>query len=164
MTTNPIAATAPNGANLTGLGRSGNLFKEAFVPSSYYTYGINDRLFIGFGLNAPFGLRTEPNTTWAGQFYARESEVFSLNANPNVAYKVTDWLSVGAGAQIQYLKLKLHSGFPGSGSVPPFGPLVPDELRLDAQLIAPGWQLLTKKSVTDVAWLPWQSWDPFLIR
>src|SRR5262249_46240345 len=28
-------------------------------------------------------------------------------------------------------KVKLHSAFPGSGSVPPFGPLLPDLLRID---------------------------------
>jgi long-chain fatty acid transport protein len=122
------------------------------VPSSYVTYGLNDRLFLGFGLNAPFGLRTQPNNLWAGQFYGRESEVFSLNANPNVAYKVTDWLSVGAGAQIQYLKLKLHSAFPGSGSVPPLGPLLPDELRLDADSNHFGFGFTAGLTITPTQW------------
>ena len=127
----PRAATAGNGADITLLGGSGDISTDAFVPASYYTYGWNDWLTFGLALNSPFGLNTKAGPLWAGMFYGTESDVFSLNANPTVAVKITDWLSVGVGAQVQYLKVKLHSAFPGSGSVPPFGPLLPDILRID---------------------------------
>ena len=42
-------------------------------------------------------------------------------------------MSVGVGAQVQYFKVKLESAFPGSGTFPPFGPLLPDNLLLKAQ-------------------------------
>jgi long-chain fatty acid transport protein len=127
----PRLATTGTGANITGLGGSGDISTDAFVGASYATYGWNDWLTFGVGLNAPFGLSTKSSPLWAGMFYGTESEVFSLNANPTVAVKVNDWLSIGAGVQIQYLKIKLNSAFPGSGSVPPFGPLLPNILRID---------------------------------
>ena len=116
----PITATSSTGANLVPLGASGDVGKDAFVPASYYVYGINNLITIGMGLNAGFGLRTQPNPLWAGLFYSQESEVWTLNATPTIAFKITDWLSIGVGAQIEYFKVKLNSAFPGSGSFPPF--------------------------------------------
>jgi long-chain fatty acid transport protein len=146
----PVVATSVTGANLVPFGPSGDIGKDAFVAASYYVYGINNLVTIGFGLNAPFGLRTQPNPLWSGMFYSRESEVFSLNATPTVAFKLTDWLSVGVGAQIQYLKVKLHSAFPGSGTFPPFGPLLPDPLRVDGDSIDFGFT--AGVTITPTAW------------
>jgi long-chain fatty acid transport protein len=133
-TTDPITATSATGANLVPLGSSGDLGTNAFVPASYYVYGLNNMITLGLGMNAPFGLNTKNHPQWAGLFYGTESDVFSLNFNPAVAIRITDWLSVGVGAQIQYLKIKLHSAFPGSGLPGPFPtlfPLVPEKLRID---------------------------------
>ncbi len=138
----PIAATSPTGVDLTPLGRSGNLFDEAaFIPSSYYVYGLNNWISLGLGLNSPFGLKTVPSAQWAGLFYSHESRVFSINATPTVAFKLADWLSVGVGAQIQYLSVKLYSAFPGSGATGPFpflAPIAPDQLRIDGDSIDAG--------------------------
>ena len=147
----PISATI-GATNLVPLGRSGDIGKDAFVPASYYVYGLTDRLWFGLALNSPFGLRTQPNPVWAGMFYSRESEVFSLNANPTIAFKVTDWLSIGAGAQIQYLKIKLHSAFPGSGTFPPFGPLAPDPLRIDGDSNTFGFGFTAGVTITPTPW------------
>jgi long-chain fatty acid transport protein len=146
----PSVATAGNGANLLGLGPGREMGTNALAPAAYVAYGFNDRVSIGLGLNAPFGLNTKPGPEWAGLFYSRESDVFSLNFNPNVAVKITDWLSVGVGAQVQYFKVKLESAFPGSGSVPPFGPLAPDSLLLKAQ----SWDLgfTAGLTITPTAW------------
>src|SRR5262249_59164430 len=122
----PIFATDGAGNNLVPLGRSGNIGKDAFIPASYYTYGLGSMfglqgVTLGLALNAPFALRTNPNPLWAGLYYSRESEVLTISANPTVAVKINDWLSIGAGAQIQYFRVKLFSAFPASGSFPPFG-------------------------------------------
>jgi long-chain fatty acid transport protein len=129
----PSVVTASTGASLLGVGPSRDLGSNALAPSTYVTYGLTDRLSIGLGFNSPFGLTTKPGTTWAGMFYSRESHVFSLNANPTIGYRVADWLSVGVGAQVQYFKVKLENAFPGSGTFPPFGALLPDNLLLKAQ-------------------------------
>jgi long-chain fatty acid transport protein len=47
--------------------------------------------------------------------------VFTINATPSVAYQLNDWISVGVGVQVQYMKVKLNSAFPGS-SIPPASP------------------------------------------
>jgi long-chain fatty acid transport protein len=129
----PSVVTASTGASLLGLGPSRDMGSNALAPSSYVVYGLSDRISFGLGLNSPFGLTTKPGLQWAGMFYSRESHVFSLNANPTIGVKVADWLSVGVGAQVQYFKVKLENAFPGSGTFPPFGPLIPDNLFLKAQ-------------------------------
>jgi long-chain fatty acid transport protein len=54
---------------------------------------------------------TKPdNTAWAGSPIAITSDVFSLNVNPTVAYKITPELTVGVGVQIEYLNVRLNNG------------------------------------------------------
>lgn len=91
-----------------GFGRSGDIGEDAVVPASYSSYQINDRLWVGIANSAPFGLVTKPNYNWAGQVYSRTSEIFSLNVNPIVGYRVTDWLSIGGGPMIQYFDVTLR--------------------------------------------------------
>jgi len=112
--------------NLLPFGVSGDIGTDAFVPATYATYGLTDRVSLGLAVNSPFGLNTRARVPWAGMFYNTESDVLTLNANPNIAIKLTDWLSVGVGAQIQYMQVKLVSATPFSGTFPPFGPFVPE--------------------------------------
>jgi long-chain fatty acid transport protein len=112
--------------NLVPLGGASDIGTNAFVPASYVVYGLTDRISLGLALNGPFGLNTKAPALWAGMFYNRDSDVFSLNANPSVAIRVADWLSVGVGAQVQYMRVKLTAATPFSGTFPPFGPLSPD--------------------------------------
>ena len=103
---NPVF-TLPTG--LSALGPSGDIGLDAFVPSGYTTYQVNDRLWFGLYTGAPFGLATKPNEIWAGQLYARTTSILSFEAMPTVGYKVNDWLSVGAGVRVQYLKVRYFS-------------------------------------------------------
>src|SRR5262245_2719385 len=79
-------------------GDAGNL---AWVPNAYLSWQLNDRWFVGIGLNAPFGLKTEWEQNWVGRFHAIESEFKTINVNPSVAFKLTDQVSLGAGVSWQ---------------------------------------------------------------
>ncbi|MDZ4792333.1 MAG: OmpP1/FadL family transporter [Hyphomicrobiales bacterium] len=90
---------------------SGDIGDGVVLPSSYANYQINEKLFLGLAINTPFGLGTKPdNTDWAGSPIAITSEVFSINVNPTVAYKLTDSLTIGVGAQLQYIDVRLTNG------------------------------------------------------
>lgn len=113
--------TLPPG--LAALGDSGDIGYDAVVPSSYASWQINDRLWVGLATGAPYGLTTKPDFIWAGQLYARTTSVFSLEAQPTIAYKVNDWLSVGAGVRAQYFKVRYFSAIGPSPVFPsPFAP------------------------------------------
>ncbi|RIA55518.1 OmpP1/FadL family transporter [Dichotomicrobium thermohalophilum] len=90
---------------------SGEIGDPTFVPATYANYQVSERLFLGVGLNSGYGFNTKPdNEDWAGSALAITSEVFSVNLNPNLAYQVTDELTVGVGAQVQYFDVRLRSG------------------------------------------------------
>ncbi|MEH3144514.1 MAG: outer membrane protein transport protein [Methylobacterium frigidaeris] len=93
---------------LQRLGESGDIGQAAVLAATYANYQLNDRLFIGLAGTVPFGLVTKPNQVSAGQVYGRSSRVFSLNFNPVIGYRVTDWLSVGAGPTVEYFRITLR--------------------------------------------------------
>jgi long-chain fatty acid transport protein len=106
-----VTGLPPVAAGLTST--STDVATDALVPSSYAACQVTDRLYLGLGLNSPFGFRTKPdNTGWAGSPIATSSRVFSVDINPTLAYKVTPELTVGVGVQVEYFKLRLnHGGF-----------------------------------------------------
>ena len=89
---------------------SGNIGDPTAVPASYANYQLNDRLFFGLATNSQYGFKTKPDhLDFAGTPIARTSDIFSINFNPNVAYKLTPELTIGVGAQIMYAKVRLGS-------------------------------------------------------
>jgi len=95
---------------------SNEIDKLAFVPSSYAAWRINDKLTIGYGFNAPFGLATEADdSVWSGQYDFREAELKTYNFNPVVGYQISSTLAIGLGLQIQYTDLNLKQAIiPGA--------------------------------------------------
>jgi long-chain fatty acid transport protein len=77
------------------------------VPSLFVTHGLSPRWRVGLGVYAPFGATTKYDRDWVGRYHADESELETININPTAAFKVFDWLSLGAGLDIQYAKVKL---------------------------------------------------------
>jgi long-chain fatty acid transport protein len=99
---------------------STDIGSDALVPASYLTCQITDKLFAGLALNSPFGLLTKPDDLgWAGSPIAVTSKVFSANANPTLAYRLTPALTLGVGLQVEYFRLRLNHGSFNS----PLGPL-----------------------------------------
>jgi len=110
-----IAAT--DGVFLAQGNDSGNIGDPTLIPASYANYQVNERLFIGIATNSGFGFKTKPdNDPYAGSPLGISSEVFSVNINPNLAYKLTDSLTVGVGLQVQYIDVRVRSGAFNLGS------------------------------------------------
>ncbi|MDX5594112.1 OmpP1/FadL family transporter [Pseudovibrio sp. SPO723] len=90
-------------------GEIGDVGVNAWLPGSYGTYQYNDQIYLGFAVNAPYGLSTKPNIISAGQIYARSSEVLSVNATPMVGVKLNEMFSFAIGLQAQYFQVRLKS-------------------------------------------------------
>jgi long-chain fatty acid transport protein len=95
---------------------SGNIGQLAIVPASYASFGLTDQLTIAASLNAPLGLTTNGNDGWAGSPLGDKSAIKTYNFNPTVSYKVNDMMSVGVGAQIEYMSVELNAKAAGSGA------------------------------------------------
>jgi len=110
------AKFSSNGSSIPGLatttgsqpgGNGGNAGGVVPVANFYATAPLGDRFSIGFGVNTPFGLKTEYDDTWVGRFQGIKSDLTTINYNPSVAYKVTDTISIGAGVSYQFLQIDL---------------------------------------------------------
>jgi long-chain fatty acid transport protein len=101
-----ITTKAGTSPALVGSNDSGNIGSPALVPASYANYqfaNYDKNLYLGLALNSPFGLTTEPeNQNYKGSVLGRTSKLFTLNVNPNLAYRLSPSLTVGAGVQMMY--------------------------------------------------------------
>ncbi len=102
--------------------KSGDIGVDAVVPAGYMSYQFSDKIWLGLGLNVPFGLGTMAPNDWStnGRYYNRTSQLMTTNLNPTVAYKVTDDFSVGVGVQVQrtYVRMNNAAYIPGLGLAP----------------------------------------------
>jgi long-chain fatty acid transport protein len=88
-------------------GAGGDAGVPALVPSIYFSTPVTEKLSVGAGINAPFGLATDYDSTWAGRYYALRSDIKTINYNLAGAYKFSQVISVGAGINYQTLEAKL---------------------------------------------------------
>jgi long-chain fatty acid transport protein len=75
---------------------------SAVVPAAYFTMPYNDKVSLGFGAFSNFGLSTEFNDDYVAGQIAGETEIFTVNLNASVAYKVTEQFSFGIGLNYIY--------------------------------------------------------------
>jgi long-chain fatty acid transport protein len=72
-------------------------------------------------VNAPFGSSTHPqNRNWDGLFSSTGVHLATYDLNPSIAYRILPGLSVGVGAQIQYMSADLRNAVPRSPVPFPF--------------------------------------------
>jgi long-chain fatty acid transport protein len=110
----PYSAHSPAPAStFFPFGGTSNTGDQALVPASYFSYQVTPNLWVGMSVNAPFGLSVTFPNLWAGTPYAEgNSFLHTYNFTPSVAYRINDWISIGAGVQIQYAKASLTHGAP----------------------------------------------------
>jgi long-chain fatty acid transport protein len=141
-TTNPLLGGAP----ISG-GDGGDAGSSALVPSLYYSHEISERMRVGVGIGAPFGLSTEYDSGWVGRYHAIKSEVATFNINPSLAYQVNDRLSLGAGLNFMRASAELSNALDYSaiclGAQPPatcalLGLTTPGAAATDGQVVIEG--------------------------
>ena len=74
----------------------------AAVPMGAISHQLNDRTWLGFTVNAPFGLETEYDDDWVGRYHAIKSELLTFNFNPTAAFKIGEHATFGVGVSAMY--------------------------------------------------------------
>lgn len=92
-----IGASPLGYLNVPLQGPDGTSDSPAIVPNLSYAHPVSDSLSLGFGINAPFGLRTSYEEGWVGRYLALETDLQTINFNPSISYKINDWISIGGG-------------------------------------------------------------------
>ncbi len=80
------------------------------VPTGYISGQVTERIWLGVGVNVPFGLETDWDPGWMGRFHATKSKVQALTVSPTIALQLSDTLSIGGGANWQDLTADFNSG------------------------------------------------------
>ena len=73
------------------------------LPAGFAHWNVNDKLFLGAGIYAPYGLSTKHKSGSFISQVARKSELEVIDSSLAAAYKVTDKLSLGATATLRYI-------------------------------------------------------------
>jgi long-chain fatty acid transport protein len=77
------------------------------VPAAYFALPLNEQFALGFGINAPFGLKLEYENGWMGRFQSLNNEIQTYNFNPSLSWRVNKQLSFGIGADYQRIQAEL---------------------------------------------------------
>ena len=106
-----VAAIAPSGKMETeenGVSESTALKSSTWlIPSLYYTHQISDDFTFGVGEFSRFGLGFEYPHDWPGRRNVYEVNLKTMSINPNIAWAVTDKLSLAAGPEFVYVNMDL---------------------------------------------------------
>lgn len=117
----------------TGDGSDGGAV--GFIPNGYISAPIRRDLYLGLGVGAPFGLRTEYDDRWVGAAQSTYFDIKTYNINPSVAYRVNEHVAIGGGLNWQRIK----ADYRRLVAVTPSGVASPLKLTLDDD--SWGWNL-----------------------
>ena len=111
-----------NGASLPAAqqalgGDGGDAGSLAVVPNLFAVFPINKEWAFGIGVNAPFGLVTEYDSTWIGRFQGIKSDIKTMNVNPALSWKPAENFAIGVGADYQQVKATLTQQVNYSGGL-----------------------------------------------
>jgi len=84
--------------------------RDISIPFSFFaTNKMNDKLSLGLGITNPFGLSTQWSGASETRYVATNSNLITVNVNPNLAYKVSDDLSIAFGIDYVYMRATLEN-------------------------------------------------------
>ena len=105
----------------------GNGGERGVIPHLYGKFDVSERLKFGIAVTVPFGnsINYDSTPAWSGRYVGIKTAALAADINPNIAYKLSDSVSIGAGISAQYFKLDV------SAAIPQFliiGPTAPDAI------------------------------------
>lgn len=117
------------------------------VPHLYGVLGLTERLSVGVGAYAPYGLKTEWPLDFDGRFLGYDNRQATVYLQPTAAYRLNDYVSVGGGLVVAISSVELNQRLdlseqqvPGAPDGVTFGSLgIPFHTQFaDAELDASG--------------------------
>jgi long-chain fatty acid transport protein len=102
------------------------------APNNAFALPIGDRIALGLAVTAPFSFTSDYDPTGWQRYSAIRTRLLTLDFQPSVAVKATDWLSVGAALNIEYSDAWLSNALPN---------LTPGSPDARLRLTGNGWDL-----------------------
>ncbi|OAN18577.1 aromatic hydrocarbon degradation protein [Photobacterium jeanii] len=127
-----------------------DIAKSAVIPNFYLSHQINDQVFVGLALSTNYGMETELGGEFLATQYGNQAKVHSVEINPNLAYKINEQFSVGAG--VRYVMGEGHFGANTPTDMPTQQGVIPkgtDLKYMEGDDTAWGWQLGAAWQIND---------------
>jgi long-chain fatty acid transport protein len=112
----PGQAPAPVGGDAD----AHNPIDNGTLPSGQIAYAITPRLALGLSVTSPYSFTTNYDSTSWVRYTADKTSLRTADIQPTVAFAITPEISIGAGANAEYVKASL------SNFLPNLSPLLPD--------------------------------------
>ena len=84
---------------------------NAFIPATYFIQPINDKMAVGIAMFSGYGVTTQYDDDYVAGSLAGNTELVTLNINPNVSFKATEQLSFGLGVNVVYGSATLERNY-----------------------------------------------------
>lgn len=81
---------------------------NALVPSLHYAQPFTENTTWGLSITSPWGLSTDLGTNSPVRYQATFTEIITTNVSPQFGAKLTDNLSLGAGLDVQFARVKFN--------------------------------------------------------
>ena len=78
-------------------GNGGDAGGPAPMLGQFLVHSLTERLKLGVNLISITGAILDYDSNWAGRYLNTEVTLLTITLNPTLAYRVTDWLSIGGG-------------------------------------------------------------------
>lgn len=92
-------------------------YETTLLPNFFLaTPLLDNRLWLGYGATAPFGLESDYGKTWFGRYDSTRTRLATHNHSLTAAYKVSDMISFGGGLDYQQVDAKLDRNAAFSGA------------------------------------------------
>lgn len=87
------------------------------LSTPFYFYGstqLSERLSLGLGVNTPYGSTTIWDADWKGRYLIQDIALKAYYIQPTLAYKLSQWLSVGVGFVVASGGVDMNKALPYS--------------------------------------------------
>ena len=92
--------------------RVDNPVQNGILPTGGFAYRINDQWAVGMAMTSPFSFVTKyPTDSWT-RYAAETSRLTTLDFQPTLAWRPTQWLGLGIGPNIEYTVADLSGALP----------------------------------------------------
>lgn len=86
--------------------------KPAPIPAFFVSHQLTDNLWAGLAITSPYGMKIRYSSDWTERDRGISGSIMTVDINPNIAWKATEWFSIGAGVSAMYTHSKIKNGLP----------------------------------------------------
>jgi long-chain fatty acid transport protein len=82
------------------------------APNFAIAYPLSDKIALGLVVASPFSFTSDYDAAGWQRYSAIRTKLLTLNTQPSIAFAPNDWISIGAGLNVEYADATLSNALP----------------------------------------------------